>query len=53
MPETRRLPEVLVIDVHCLGGDRLSENWVFFDLLHFRCNQGVDIFARYRDYSRT
>ncbi len=42
-----------VINVHCLGGDRLSEDWTFIELPRFRSQQGVDILARCRDYSRT
>ena len=49
----RKHPAIRVINVHCLGGDRLSEDWTFIDLPRFPSQQGVDILSRYRDYSRT
>jgi hypothetical protein len=35
-----------VIDIYRRDGDKLAENWVFIDLLHFWKQQGVDILAR-------
>ena len=46
MPATDRAGEFRVIDIYRRDGDRLAENWVFIDLLHFWSTQGVDILAR-------
>jgi hypothetical protein len=35
-----------VIDIYRRDGDKLAENWIFIDLLHFWNMQGVDILAR-------
>ncbi len=41
------------ISVHCVGRDQLSEDRIFIDLPRFQGQRGVDILARFRDYSRT
>jgi hypothetical protein len=46
MPATQKAGEFRVIDMYRRDGDRLAENWVFIDLLHFWDQQGVDILAR-------
>lgn len=46
MPETARAGEMRVIDIYRREGDKLAENWVFIDLLHFWNSCGVDILAR-------
>ena len=46
MPATRGPGEFRVIDIYRRDGDKLAENWVFIDLLHFWQTQGVDILAR-------
>ncbi|WP_108815207.1 ester cyclase [Loktanella sp. Alg231-35] len=38
--------EFRVIDIYRRDGDKLVENWVFIDLLHFWKMQGVDVLAR-------
>ena len=38
--------DMRVIDMYRRDGDKLTENWVFIDLLHFWNMQGVDILAR-------
>ena len=37
--------EFRVIDIYRRQGDKLAENWIFIDLLHFWNMQGVDILA--------
>jgi hypothetical protein len=37
--------EMRVIDIYRRDGDKLTENWIFIDFLHFWKNQGVDILA--------
>ena len=46
MPATQKKGEMRVIDMYRRDGDKLSENWVFIDLLHFWKSQGVDILER-------
>ncbi|MGA9253284.1 MAG: nuclear transport factor 2 family protein [Roseobacter sp.] len=37
--------DMRVVDVYRRSGDKLVENWVFIDMLHFLKMQGVDILA--------
>ncbi|MBL4871830.1 MAG: ester cyclase [Rhodobacteraceae bacterium] len=46
MPATEKSGEFRVIDIYRRSGNKLAENWVFIDLLHFWNQQGVDILAR-------
>lgn len=42
MPPTSKVAEFRVIDIYRREGDKLAENWIFIDLLHFWKMQGVD-----------
>ena len=42
---THRTGEFRVIDIYRRDGDKLAENWVFIDLLHFWKQQGIDLLA--------
>ena len=42
------MAEMRVVDVYRRQGDRLAENWVFIDLLHWLSMQGLDLLARMR-----
>lgn len=53
MPGTGKSGEFRVIDIYRRAGDKLAENWVFIDVLHFWKQQGVDILARMADVPRT
>jgi len=46
MPTTNIQGEFRVIDIYRRDGDKLAENWIFIDLLHFWHMQGIDILAR-------
>ncbi len=46
MPATGKPGEFRVIDMYRRAGDKLAENWIFIDLLHFWNQQGVDILTR-------
>ncbi len=46
MPATGKPGEFRVIDIYRRVEDKLAENWIFIDLLHFWKGQGVDILAR-------
>ena len=42
-PATGKTGSFRVIDLYRRAGDKLAENWVFIDLLHFWKDQGIDI----------
>ncbi len=46
MPATGAIGEFRVIDIYRRSGNKLAENWVFIDLLHFWKMQGLDVLAR-------
>lgn len=46
MPATNQTGDMRVIDMYWREGDKLSENWVFIDLLHFWKQQGLDVLER-------
>jgi len=43
-PNTIRA-DMRVIDMYRRDGDKLAENWIFIDMLHFMKMQGVDVLA--------
>ena len=49
MPATDKFGEFRVIDIYRRRGNKLAENWVFIDLLHFWKMQGVDILERTKE----
>ena len=46
MPASDTPGDMRVIDMYRRDGDKLTENWIFIDLLHFWKMQGVDILER-------
>jgi len=52
MPATGKASDMRVIDIYRRDGDKLAENWIFIDLLHFWNQQGVDVLARSLEASR-
>ena len=46
MPAAGRSGDMRVIDMYRREGDKLTENWIFIDLLHFWNQLGVDVLAR-------
>lgn len=53
MPATGKPGEFRVIDIYRRAGDKLAENWIFIDLLHFWKTQGVDILGRMQETPKT
>jgi len=53
MPAGSEPGEFRVVDIYRREGDKLKENWVFIDLLHFWKTQGVDILARMQEVPKT
>lgn len=46
LPGTDIPAPMRVVDVYRRDGDKLAENWVFIDILHFLNMQGLDVLAR-------
>ena len=51
LPPSDKSCEFRVIDVYRREGEKLKENWVFIDMLHFFNQQGVDILADLQETS--
>lgn len=49
MPATGKPGEFRVIDIYRREGNKLAENWIFIDLLHFWHQQGLDVLGRLRE----
>jgi len=52
MPATGRTGDMRVIDFYSRRGDKLFENWIFIDLLHFWNQQGLDVLSRLDETGR-
>ena len=52
LPASERPVEMRVVDMYRRCGDKLAENWVFIDLLHYLKLQGVDLLQRSREHSQ-
>ncbi|KJY73584.1 ester cyclase [Vibrio nigripulchritudo] len=46
MPAFNKPVDMRVIDIYRRDGDKLAENWIFIDLLHFWHQQGLDVLGR-------
>lgn len=53
MPASEKPGDMRIIDMYRRDGDKLTENWIFIDLLHFWHMQGVDILGRMQTVPRT
>lgn len=53
MPASEKPGDMRIIDLYRRDGDKLTENWIFIDLLHFWLMQGVDILDRMGKTPRT
>lgn len=53
LPASERTAEMRVVDVYRREGDKLAENWIFIDLLHFLSCLGVNVLDRIRQFPRT
>ncbi|MBC6402561.1 MAG: nuclear transport factor 2 family protein [Hyphomonadaceae bacterium] len=43
LPGSDMRAEMRIVDIYRRNGDRLAENWVFIDLLHYCTQHGVDL----------
>lgn len=48
LPACNKDVHMRVVDIYRRDGDKLAENWIFIDLLHFLMQQGVDVLERNR-----
>ncbi|APX11592.1 ester cyclase [Tateyamaria omphalii] len=46
LPPSGRKADMRVVDIYRRDGDKLAENWVFIDMLHFLNMQGLDVLAQ-------
>jgi hypothetical protein len=53
LPASEARGEMRVVDVYRREGDKLAENWVFIDMLHFLKCQGLDVLERIKTVPRT
>lgn len=53
LPASDRPTEMRVVDIYRREGEKLAENWIFIDLLHFLHLQGLDVLGRTRRILRT
>lgn len=42
-----------IVDIYRRDGEKLSENWVFIDILHYLFEQGLNVLERSRKINRT
>jgi len=52
LPESATPTEMRVVDIYRREGDRLAENWIFIDFLHYMKLMGVDVLDRCRTIAR-
>ncbi len=53
LPASNKPSDMRVVDVYRRDGDKLAENWVFIDMLHFLNQQGLDVLARLAEVPRS
>ena len=52
LPGNEVKADMRVVDIYRRRGDKLAENWVFIDLLHYLYMQGLDVLDRLRELRR-
>ena len=53
LPASETPTEMRVVDIYRREGDKLAENWILIDFLHYLKLLGVDVLERCRSISRT
>lgn len=51
-PASDRHAPMRIVDIYRRENDKLAENWVFIDLLHYLSEQGLDVLGRMRQLLR-
>jgi len=49
LPKSDIKAEMRVVDIYRREGDKLAENWVYIDMLHYLYQQGLDVLGRMRE----
>ncbi len=52
LPGNEVRADMRVVDIYRRDGDKLAENWVFIDLLHYLMMQGLDVLGRLKELRR-
>lgn len=52
LPGNEIRADMRVVDIYRRDGDKLAENWIFIDLLHYLSMQGLDILGRLKELRR-
>ena len=52
LPQSGTPTEMRVVDIYRREGDKIAENWVFIDILHYKKLLGVDVLDRCRKIAR-
>ncbi len=52
LPASDKQAEMRVVDIYRREGNKLAENWIFIDLLHYLSMQGLDVLGRMRRINR-
>lgn len=52
LPSDNTVAEMRVVDVYRREGDKLVENWMFMDVLHYLNNRGLDVLARMQELNQ-
>ena len=52
LPASDRKVSMRLVDIYRRAGDKLAENWIFIDLLHYLMQQDVDVLERTRHILR-
>jgi len=45
LPPSEQRSDMRVVDIYRRDGDKIAENWVFIDMLHFLKMQGIDVLS--------
>ncbi len=53
LPASDRTIEMRVVDIYRRDGDKLAENWIFIDFLHYMLLLGVDVLDRCASIGKT
>ena len=49
LPKSDVKSEMRIVDIYRREGDKLAENWVYIDMLHYLHQQGLDVLGRMRE----
>jgi len=49
LPKSDVKAEMRIVDIYRREGDKLAENWVYIDILHYLHQQGLDVLGRMRE----